>query len=407
MRWTVALVLLACQSPVDINAPNVQTGMSNMKLLIDLSDSSRSRNGWLSLYSNTLYLAQQEVTAGRFVDVIVVDDGTAGPESQQFIESTLIQNPLVNVTIQGPVASVDLGLLGNFHGQRVYQPSDNWWNLRVDTAPLDPKSAEIITLLKTSYYEHHYVHFDGGGNWGIPYCVVGNETPLVPVTISNASESDKGYPGGPVGYPIPAAAKTDKRYVEAMGNTDGDRHMLIYHRDLKAVFELSYVAWDGSKWTARYGAVFKVDSNYRRTEGWTSTDAAGLCVLAGLVRYDEVYGTEPIRHATRISIKRAGIGYAASGYVWPASHKGSSDAGAPPMGMRFRLKQSVDISGYPAPIKRLLQSWKEYGLIVADRGGNLYVQATLDSRWDPVLMNGNLHKLNADHFEIVKLGWKP
>jgi hypothetical protein len=262
---------------------------------------------------------------------------------------------------------VDTGLLSDLTGLgTLYAPADNWWNIDVSNAPLDPNGANIIATIKS--YDHHYVHPDFGGSWGIPYVVVGDETPLMPVTFGNTSESDKGYPGGATGYPIPAAAKTNMAYIEAMGSLDGDRHLLIYQRDKKALFELSYASWDGSKWSAGYGAVFKVDSNYRRPEGWTSTDAAGLAVLPGLVRYDEVYGTEPIRHATRFSIRRT------NAYVYPASHTGARDSGAPPLGMRIRLKSSVDTSRFPEPMRRLFDSWKTYGLIIADRGGNMYVQ---------------------------------
>jgi hypothetical protein len=166
-------------------------------------------------------------------------------------------------------------------------------------------------------------------------------------------------------------------------------------------FELSYASWDGSKWSAGYGAVFKLDSNYRRPEGWTSTDAAGLCVLAGLVRYDEVFGPGPINHALRCSIKRT------NGYVWPASHTGARDAGAPPLGTRFRLKASKDISKYPPEIQKIFQAMKTYGLIVADRGGNMYVQGTMDSRWNNGVLNPAFHDLHVSDFEIIKLGWKP
>jgi hypothetical protein len=298
---------------------------------------------------------------------------------------------------------VPLGLLADMTALgTLYAPADNWWNLRVDNAPLDPNSSAIIAQIKS--YDHHYVHPDFGGGYGIPYVVVGNETPLVQVTLGNTSESDKGYPGGPTGYPIPVAANLpagNNPYLENGGGNGGDSHLLIYHRDKKAAFELSYASYSNGKWSAGYGAVFKLDSNYRRPEGWTSTDAAGLCVLAGLVRYDELYGSQPIRHATRVSIKKT------NSYVWPASHTGARDSGAPPLGMRFRLKQSVNISGYPAPIRKLFQSWKEYGLIVADRGGNMYVQGTRDSRWNNGTLNPAFHGLDADDFEIIKLGWKP
>src|SRR5688572_26541210 len=283
----------------------------------------------------------------------------------------------------------------------VYDPADNWWNLDITSAPLDPNSATIIQTIKSYESTGGRMHPDFTPNYGIPYAVVGDETPLVPVSISNTSESDLGAPGGPSGYPIPSAAKTNSRCIESAGSLEGDRHIILYHRDKKMAFELSYASWDGSKWTARYGAVFKLDSNYRRTEGYTSTDAAGLCVLAGLVRYDEAYGDEPIRHAIRCSIKRT------NGHVWPASHTGARDTGAPPLGMRLRLKSSVDISGYPPEVRRIFQAMKTYGLIVADRGGNMYVQGTMDSRWDNGIFNPAFHDLNVSDFEIVKLGWKP
>jgi hypothetical protein len=119
------------------------------------------------------------------------------------------------------------------------------------------------------------------------------------------------------------------------------------------------------------------------------------------VRYDEVYGTEPIRHATRFSIRRT------NAYVYPASHTKARDSGAPPLGMRIRLKASVDTSRFPTPMRRLFDSWKTYGLIVADRGGNMYVQGTLDPRWSNTVLNPAFHALDADDFEVIKLGWKP
>lgn len=298
--------------------------------------------------------------------------------------------------------SVALGLLSDLTPLgTLYSPADNWWNLRVDTAPLDPNSSSIISLIRSYESTGGRMHPDFTPSYGIPYCVVDNSTPLVPVSLGNTSESDKGAPGYPTGYPIPAAAKTNLRYIENAGGTDGDRHLLIYNRDNRMVYELSYASYSGGVWSAGYGAIFKVDSNYRRPEGWTSTDAAGLCVLAGLVRYDEVYGPDPIRHAIRVSIKRT------NKYVYPASHTGATDAGAPPLGMRMRLKASVDISGYPAPMRKIFQAMKTYGLIVADRGGNMYIQGTLDSRWDNGVLNPAFHSLDASDFEVIKLGWKP
>ncbi len=301
-----------------------------------------------------------------------------------------------------PSGSVSPGLLADLSSLgTLYAPSDNWWNIRVDSAPLDPNSGSIISTIRSYESTAGRMHPDFTPSYGIPYCVVDNSTPLVSVSLRNTSESDRGAPGYPTGYPIPATAKTDLRYIENSGSTSGDQHLLIYNRDNRMVYELSYTTYSNGVWSAGYGAIFKTDSNYRRPEGWTSTDAAGLCVLAGLVRYDEVYGSDPIRHAIRVSIKRT------NNHVYPASHTGATDAGAPPLGMRLRLKSSVNISGYPAPIRKIFQAMKDYGLIVADRGGNMYVQGTMDSRWDSSMLNPAFHGLDAGDFEVIKLGWKP
>jgi hypothetical protein len=301
-----------------------------------------------------------------------------------------------------PESSVSPGLLSDMTALgTLYAPADNWWNLRVDTAPLDPNSSVIIATIRSYESTGGRMHPDFTPSYGIPYAVVDGSTPLVPVTFGNTSESDRGAPNGPTGYPIPAAAIMNARYIENSGGLDGDRHMILYDRDKRMAFELSYASYSDGHWSAGYGAVFNLDSNYERPEGWTSTDAAGLCVLAGLVRYDEVSSSQPIRHAIRISIKRT------NAYVWPASHTGAKDVGAPPLGMRLRLKQSKDISGYPAPIRKIFQAMKDYGVIVADRGGNMYVQGTMDSRWDNDVLNPAFHSFNASDFEVIKLGWQP
>jgi len=301
-----------------------------------------------------------------------------------------------------PAGDVELGLLSDLTSLgTLYSPADNWWNLEVDNAPVDAGSDSIIATIESYDGTKGRMHPDFTPDYGIPYCVVGDETPRVNVEMRNTGESDTSDPDGVSGYPIPAAAITDGRYLENGTGRSGDRHLLIYDRDRRMVFELSYAEYVDGKWTAGYGAIFKVDSNYRRPDGWTSTDAAGLCVLAGLVRYDEVYGPGPIRHAIRVSLKRT------NGYVWPASHEGASDDNAPPLGMRLRLKASTDISGFSPEMQKIFQAMKTYGLIVADRGGNMYVQGTMDARWDNDMINPAFHRLGASDFEVIQLGWKP
>ena len=135
------------------------------------------------------------------------------------------------------------------------------------------------------------------------------------------------------------------------------------------------------QWEAGSGAIFNLASNSRRPEGWTSTDAAGLAVFPGLVRYDEVFGPGGITHAFRFT---AG---AVNGHVWPASHTTWTADGYLPLGARLRLKASVNLSGYPPPVRKIFEAMKKHRLILADIGVSLFVQGTMDSRWDNGALN--------------------
>ena len=295
-------------------------------------------------------------------------------------------------------------------------PADNWWNADVSQAPLDPNSATFISFIGTN----RQLHPDWGGSagdpgdptaiYGIPYIVVPGTQPLVPVTfVDYPDESDAGAPGRPPGYPIPEQAKTQGGWIEggAPGSVepDGDRHMLIVDRDNRIVYELYRAHWNAglNRWEAGSGAVFPLTSNLRRPDGWTSADAAGLAILPGLVRYDEAFGTEPIRHAFRVTMR------ATNGYVFPASHRAGNNSLALPMGARLRMKASVDISGYPAALQRVFQAMKTYGLIVADNGSDMYITGSSDPRWEAQMDDfvPAFHGLRASQFEVVQLGWTP
>ncbi len=240
----------------------------------------------------------------------------------------------------------------------------------------------------------------------MPYVTVPGAQPLVPVTFDYDDESDTAAPGRPPGYPIPEQAKTEQRWIEgglagSDPDADGDRHMLLVDRDNRILFELYALRWSGGRWEAGSGAIFPLDSSARRPDGWTSADAAGLAILPGLVRYDEAYGNEPIRHAFRVTVRST------NGYVFPASHRAGSASGALPMGARLRLKSSKDLSGFAEPLRRIFQAMKTYGLIVADNGSDLYVTGTYDPRWDNDLLNPAFASLKASDFEVVQLGWQP
>lgn len=300
---------------------------------------------------------------------------------------------------------------GELPGPLPLFPPTNWWNTDITQAPVDPNSAAFIAYLGGA---GRGMHPDFGGDsgdpaypiYGMPYIVVSGTQPLVPVTFDYDEESDYGAPGRPLGYPIPEEAKTQQKWIEGGlagndPNAEGDRHMLIVDRDHRILYELYALRWTGTRWEAGSGATFPLDSNARRPEGWTSADAAGLAILPGLVRYDEVYGPDPIRHAIRVTVRRT------NGYVYPASHEAGDTAGALPMGARLRLKKRVNIDGHPEPVRKILMAMKIYGLIVADNGSDLYFQGTYDTRWDNGILNPAFSQIRASDFEVVQLGWEP
>jgi hypothetical protein len=291
-------------------------------------------------------------------------------------------------------------------------PPSNWWNTEITSAPVDPNSAGYIAFIGATRGMHPDFGGDSGDPaapiYGMPYAVVPGTQPLVPVTFEYDDESDSGAPGRPPGYPIPEEARTEQKWIEGglAGNdprADGDRHLLIVDRDNRILFELFATRWNASanRWEAGSGAVFPLDSNSRRPEGWTSADAAGLAILPGLVRYDEVFGPDPIRHALRVTVR------ATNGYVFPASHRAGSNPAALPMGARLRLKSNKDLSGFSAPLRKIFQAMKTYGLIVADNGSDLYVSGVYDTRWDNDTLNPAFAAIKASDFEVVQLGWQP
>jgi len=299
---------------------------------------------------------------------------------------------------------------GPLAGRQVF-PTSNWWNIDVSAAPLDSNSAAFINFISgrtpSNPTATRRVHPDFGPSpYGIPYVVVSGDQPLViPTWTAYGDESDPGAPGRPPGYPIPDEAKTQPNYIEGAvpgGGLNGDRHLLIVDKDNWLLYETAATYWNAglNRWEANCGAVFDLNRNDRRPETWTSADAAGLAIFPGLIRYDEAFGTAEITHAFRVTVR------ATNGYVWPASHQAGSTSGAPPMGMRLRLKASKILSGYTPEVQRMFRAMQRYGLIVADNGSDMYVSGTMDGRWDNSVLNPAFHGLTADDFEIIQLGWR-
>ena len=267
-------------------------------------------------------------------------------------------------------------------------PADNIWNVPVDALPVHANSSAFVNTIGLDAY----VHPDfGSGLWdggpiGIPVTVVRGDQPKVDVTFYYPNESDPGP------YPIPANA-----LIEGGPEADGDRHVLVLDRDNCVLYEL-YDAWpqsDGS-WEAGSGAIYDLNSNGLRPEGWTSADAAGLPVLPGLVRYDEVAAGE-ITHALRFTAPRT-----RRAYVWPARHFASDLTGAqyPAMGQRFRLRADYDISGFAPHVQVILRALKRYGMILADNGAPWYISGVPDERWDNDVLHA-LQQVHGNAFEAV------
>lgn len=262
-------------------------------------------------------------------------------------------------------------------------PSDNIWNTPVDRLPLDANSAAYVNTIGASKILHPDF---GAGLWngapiGIPYVLVSNQ-PTVTVRFEYSDESDAGP------YPIPPNPPIEG---------GSDHHILIVDEGSCRLYELYAVSrqTDGS-WSAGSGAIFDLRSNRLRPAGWTSADAAGLPILPGLLRYEEVLSGE-IKHAIRFTAPQT-----RREYVWPARHFASSltDATYPPMGQRFRLRGDFDISRFSAVNQVILRALKKYGMILADNGSSWYVGGAPDERWN----NDDLHLLQGivgANFEAV------
>jgi hypothetical protein len=310
-----------------------------------------------------------------------------------------------------PPVTAAVVLNEDFTGRQVF-PASNWWNLYVGNAPVDPNSQDTIDWISGRTPQNpgatRQLHPDfGPPPYGIPYVGVDGTQPLLPVTfVLYGNESDPGAPGMPPGYPIPVEARTLPNYIEggvAGGGPSGDRHLLLIDRDNWLLFETWATRWNSTlmRWEAGSGAVFNLATNDRRPEGWTSADAAGLAIFPGLIRGDEVFGPDEIGHAFRFTTR------ATNGHVWPASHTAGSDPDAPPMGTRLRMKASTDISGYTPELQKIFRAMKNYGLILADNGTDMYIQGTMDPVWDNDILNPAFHSLHADDFEVIELGWNP
>jgi hypothetical protein len=267
-------------------------------------------------------------------------------------------------------------------------PADSYWHASVQNLPVHPRSDAWVASIGTS----DHVHPDfGSGLWqggpiGIPYTTAGAETPALPVSFRYQDESDPGP------YPIPEDAP-----VEGGPDATGDRHVLVVDRDSCVLYELFDAHPEpGGSWSAGSGAVFDLLGYDLRPAGWTSADAAGLPILPGLVRYEEV-AAGTVTHAIRFTAPRT-----QRAYVWPARHFASSstDPDLPPMGAWFRLKRKVDPADFSPQTRPIVLALQRYGMILADNGSPWFLSGVPDPRWDNDVLR-ELRTLHGTDFEAV------
>ena len=310
-------------------------------------------------------------------DSRAVPDGSHSVTAQAFVASRLRASRSVKVvvdnqpSVQGPAPTIA--------GCAVF-PADNPWNTDVSSWPVHPNSANFIASIGTAN-----LHPDWGDIYGIPYATVPGTQPLVPVSFYYADESDPGP------YPIPPNAPVEG---------GSDRHVLVLDRDHCVLYEMFDAQRSGAGWSAGSGAVWDLKIDDTRPAGWTSADAAGLPILPGLVRYDEVVVKGQMNHAVRFTVSRT-----QKGYVAPASHWASSSTNPnlPPMGLRLRLKASFDVSTFHPQIQVILRALQKYGMIVADNGSNWYITGELNPLWDNDILD-QLKTVAGSNFEVVDTG---
>jgi hypothetical protein len=266
-------------------------------------------------------------------------------------------------------------------------PANNPWNQRVDKLPVSADSAQLISSIGLDAP----VHADfGSGKWdggpiGIPFDVVSRKTHRSRVSFEYGSESNRGR------YPILRHV-----HIEGGSHATGDRHAILVDKSACRLYELYDLRHTGRGWTAGSGALWNLRSNHLRPAGWTSADAAGLPIFPGLARWDEV-SRGVIDHALRFTAPET-----RRAYVYPARHyaSSSSDPALPPMGLRVRLKASVNVAPFPRQARVVLRALQRYGMILADNGSPWYVSGAPNRHWNNDALH-SLGRLTGADFEVV------
>ena len=287
-------------------------------------------------------------------------------------------------------ARIGMGLNPDLNGFVPFS-ADNPWNLDMSKAPADPDSSAKINGYIGRIGNNPPLLGDFGEIYGETFNVVDSSKDYKQmVTID-------GYPDESDLMPVPlpnTAAVEGGRQSCFPGN---DCHLLILDRNGCWLYETWQTRFDGESWKASNLAVWDFLNGNSRPFGWTSADAAGLAVLPGLVRYDEV-SRGVIEHAIRLTLSTS-----ANSFVAPATHLAGKGTLNFPMGTRFRLKADFDISQFSPIDQVILTAMKKYGIILADNGLELEVSGVYDPRWLNSDVNGLL-QVHLTDFEVLQSG---
>lgn len=288
------------------------------------------------------------------------------------------------------------GPLPSIAGCQIF-PADNAWNRDVSADPVHSNSAALLAAM----VPNNAIHLDLGTTeefYGIPFTVVPADQPLVQIEYGTdgVDYSDESDPGP---MPIPLDAHIEGGSTGEPDPAAGDRHVLVLRQGDCTLFELYNTERTAGGFRVSSSAIWDLTRNATRPEGWTSADAAGLPILPGLLRYEEV-AAGSIHHALRFTVPRV-----RRAYVAPASHCGQySDPGLPPYGTRVRLRAGFDLSAYSGDALVILQAMKTYGLLLADQGSGWYVTGTSDPRWDDALDQLRRYPVRGSDFEVIQSG---
>jgi hypothetical protein len=336
------------------------------------------RQNFVSGYSNNTFRPANLITRAEAAKIIML--------VKHFDGQPIPEEPTDNDNDQPDDNNNSSGETPTIAGCQIF-PANNPWNTDISNYPVHPNSANYISSILNG---RQTLHPDFGSNpdYGIPWVTVDGSQPLVQVNADYADESDFGL------APIPPNAP-----IEGGADSDGDRHVIVLDKTNCVLYEMYYSFLEGNVWNVGSAAKFALNSNALRPAGWTSADAAGLPILPGLVRYDEVAAGE-INHAVRFTVSQS-----QRAYIHPATHWASSstDSNRPPMGLRLRLKQDYDLSGYTGQSRVILEALKKYGMIMADNGSDWFITGERNANWDDEDLS-QIKQVPGSAFEAVYTG---